>query len=455
MFGGVPIVGGLESALMGQTNFRARAPGTAAGTEAIRKQTELAARRNAAAQYSLAASARGPGAGLAAREAQRRGSMMGNAGIEQAGIQQSQLEQNALNQQMQAQEINAKIAMNNSGGLQKLAGTALGAMGGLALMSDERAKSPIGPGYGSQLAGHEDGRRVQWVQSGPDEREQVAAHAQAQGVRLGPGDWQAMGYQPPGAAPMAMAPAPAVQPSPGLTGTQRTGYLLQALGQGMQPVESDKRAKVLAQENTALKEALHSAVLAASGVDERPVGRAMKTGAARAGAEGARAGRAAITPDVLTVRSDGKKARVTSAYSEPLNIPEQQRMEGLDMGPRPPVQVAAPAPMLPAAPRPSLAAMIRSDEDAKHGMGMSEMQFPRGVEPRHFVYKPGMGDGGEHFGLYAQDLEKSREGRTVVDEDPETGMKMVDPGHLTMLNTAKLAEMDKRMRAMEGRKRAG
>ena len=92
---------------------------------------------------------------------------------------------------------------------------------------------------------------------------------------------------------------------------------------------------------------------------------------------------------------------------------------------------------------------VASDERGKSAGRMEHLQFPNGVEPVAFHYKPGLGDGpDQHYGVLAQDLERSKEGATTVREDPGSGMKMVDTNRLTMLNTAKLAEFEHRLRKM-------
>lgn len=131
-------------ALMGKTDFQARAPrlNTKAGQQAIQDQARLGAGQAQSQQYSLAASAGNP---LAFREAQRMGAQAQGQIYNQAGIQQQQLQQAALQQQaqseMQAQQINSQIAQSNAQGLQKLAGTALTAA---AFMSDARQKEFYG-----------------------------------------------------------------------------------------------------------------------------------------------------------------------------------------------------------------------------------------------------------------------------------------------------------------------
>jgi hypothetical protein len=432
---GVGLIGGLWNSLRAQNNFRASAPGTAPGTDAIRQQLELAARRAQAAQHSAIASARGPSAALMAREGMRRGAMAQQAGLEQAGILQKQLEQGALDQQMRAQEINARIAGENAKAQAAFMGSVVSGVGGI--LSDKRAKQEafqagaqaqaerqsvgglLGNLYGSQTAGHADGRRVLWTQptaavrspaqiAQQSEMDRVQRDANAAGVVLTPDDWQSMGYQ-----------------------------------------ISDKRAKDLADEN----EALRQAVLQLSGVPTTP--------SMRKALPGARPVARPMEPDVLQVVSDGKKARVISSHSSPMSLAEVRRAEARMPGqpPAPPrqVQIAAPNPAVlpprPVNPLAQLAAAVRSDEDAKREKGDVDLEFPAGVEPKAFTYKPEFSDGdpGVHYGVMAQDLEKSKEGASVVSEDPATGMKQVDPDRLTMLNTAALSDLERRLRKLEAR----
>jgi hypothetical protein len=52
---------------------------------------------------------------------------------------------------------------------------------------------------------------------------------------------------------------------------------------------------------------------------------------------------------------------------------------------------------------------------------------------------------GTQYGPMAQDLEKTPAGRSVVETNPQTGMKQVDTSRLTMVNTAALAEQQKKI----------
>jgi hypothetical protein len=98
-----------------------------------------------------------------------------------------------------------------------------------------------------------------------------------------------------------------------------------------------------------------------------------------------------------------------------------------------------------------------SDEKAKRDAG----QMVDKLDPYAFKYKdPERHGAGQHFGIMAQDLERSEAGRTVVEEGPD-GLKRVNTPKLTMLNSAALAqyddrlgELEKRIARMGGKKRA-
>lgn len=100
-----------------------------------------------------------------------------------------------------------------------------------------------------------------------------------------------------------------------------------------------------------------------------------------------------------------------------------------------------------------------SDDRAKAEHSAGSMEFPDGVRPVKFHYRDGIegmpgAPPGEHVGVLAQDLERSPEGATVVGVDPATGMKSVDTQQLTMLLTAKLAELDGKIDKLTGAKKS-
>lgn len=775
MFGGLDALspGNLVKTLSGQSDFRASAPtiNTKAGTEAIRKQSQMAANRAAANQYSLMASS--GGSPLAAREAQRRAAMAGQEGIANASLAQSQLEQgiateNARNQ-MQAQDINAKIAAQNAGGWQKLAGLGLagagmmfggpaGAAAGGAIagqqMSDERAKymlsdkraklaaeqfreafrnlglskspeaqdfidtaasrlgddpehairmsllraglsdfdreanqprlapaprvepvsappmavspraqslrdefaaafrnagmgersaatqgfldsardrlagipappppPPAGPSLREQFrqamldaglgqrsatadafvndanarlagepqapmlaagptnvgrfedvpaapsendrlylasdergklpfatdryqsalaAGGDDGRRVQWVTGGPDERATVAQHARDAGVDLNAADWRTMGYVPPAGAPEPRKPtAPTYVP---MTGRERMGSGMTSLGLALMGGNqvSDARAKVLEDENRGLRGLLTAAITPQPRMLERGViapppspldrmgaGVRDETTAAQYGAAWNAANREAAHRDFQEAgRALEAQKRAEAALGEqqalsaerlprwqdnfaqirdvrPMTAAEQMRVDeqaqrqgalaklassagmgaasGAATGARVTSDARAKGPTLIIAigkgkpgdseecddseemPGGMMGMMSGSDHgndsEDDSGEDMARMDFPNGVKPVAFEYKDeivqsGLGKPGKHVGVLAQDVEKSPEGATVVEEDPATGLKMLDVGGLSALNTAKLSEIENRLDALETKPKA-
>lgn len=139
------MIGGLIDSLMGKVDYRAQAPriDTRPGQQAIQTQARQGGQQALAQSYALANSGRGGGAStaLALREAQRRGAEA-TANLNTQALSQQQALQQSVNQQqaqaeMQAQQINAGIAQQEAGGVQRLAGAAL--MAG-ALMSDRSQK---------------------------------------------------------------------------------------------------------------------------------------------------------------------------------------------------------------------------------------------------------------------------------------------------------------------------
>ena len=95
---------------------------------------------------------------------------------------------------------------------------------------------------------------------------------------------------------------------------------------------------------------------------------------------------------------------------------------------------------------------LLSDKRAKADVRDKSMADKLGKEVHGvvFEYRPGFGDGpGVHFGALADDLERAIPG--VVAEGVD-GLKRVDPGHLTMANTSLLAEMARRIKALEDRR---
>lgn len=96
------------------------------------------------------------------------------------------------------------------------------------------------------------------------------------------------------------------------------------------------------------------------------------------------------------------------------------------------------------------AALAASDERAKTDVKKKSLADALGeqVEGVTFEYKPGVEDGGKHFGVLAQDLEKVIPG---VVRRGAGGIKEVETPQLTLANTGILAEMADRIRKLESR----
>lgn len=451
---------GIFDALMGKTNFRAQAPviNTKAGQAAIRQNAQAGGQAANALGYSLAASGRGAGSGLALREAQRRGAAAitdANAQASTAGLQleQAAMQQNA-NNQMQAQQINAQIAQSNAGGLQKLVGAgaqgfAMGMTGGI---SDERAKQDVtmlGSGQGSlhsdlmrsgqyqsaTAAPVDDGRRVQWIQADPRataETEHNAAVARERGVDT--------------SAPM-----------------QRPGGWSSALG-AFGDALSDERSKTRIQE-------LESTI---RGLTARmgPGAKAGAVAAIGAGAGGLLPAMAAVPilsrrpgapgPDHVAPAPLGQHEQVVSAptEAEALQIArareaENQRQLDADLGARTEemARIANERQQLAAMPgsggRTAETARAVSDAGAKYVSDKNAKitNYLAPVRPVSYEYKPdilqrGEGDPGQQYGLLAQDLARTPQGASVVERGPD-GLLRVQIPQLAMMNTAADAEQQR------------
>jgi hypothetical protein len=84
----------------------------------------------------------------------------------------------------------------------------------------------------------------------------------------------------------------------------------------------------------------------------------------------------------------------------------------------------------------------RGKTDIKDGWGVLEAVTAK-VKPKSFTYKQGIGDGGSHVGVMAQDLEKTPLSGAV--KTGADGMKRVDTGHLSLGNTAMISELNKKL----------
>lgn len=469
------MIGGVFDALMGKTNFQARAPviNTKAGQAAIQAQMQGAGQQANALGYSLAASGRGAGSGLALREAQRRGQQAISTAGAQAGMMSQQLEQSAMqqsaNNQMQAQQINAGIAQSNAQGLQKLAGTALM---GAALMSDERSKTAVTyPGssdaqllqsgrYGSQLAGHDDGRRVVLIQPDPRaqaEYEHNMAVARERGVQLtGPQQQQLMsGPQPTG-------PAAVSQPVTAPSATQ------QGLGGMGQMLMSDERSKQRIQE---LESANRGLMAKLNGTNAGAIGMGL-AGLGAGGTGGAVTwvpglvqrfrGQPAPAPAHVAPTPLGTHEQVVSAPTEAEALAiarareeENARQLSADLGRREEEMIRAgnERSQLQAMPgsggREAELARVVSDQKSKYvsDANAKVSSFLSPIRPVAYDYKPdvlqrGEGDPGRQYGLLAQDLARTPQGASVV-EPGQDGMLRVQIPQLVMMNTAADAEQQR------------
>lgn len=100
-----------------------------------------------------------------------------------------------------------------------------------------------------------------------------------------------------------------------------------------------------------------------------------------------------------------------------------------------------------------------SDEESKDEIEEGSEEMARNAPGYEYEYKqehqgkPGTAPG-KHYGVMAQDLEKTDMGSEMVDED-EDGMKRVDTERLTMANTAALNKVFEKLDELEGKKKPG
>lgn len=100
----------------------------------------------------------------------------------------------------------------------------------------------------------------------------------------------------------------------------------------------------------------------------------------------------------------------------------------------------------------SLGGAVMSDERVKRDVAPSGMAATHAVsqtDPITFNYEPGYGPTGQQVGISASSLERTPEGAQAVMTDPTTGLKSVDTGRLSTINTAALAEIVPRLEAIE------
>jgi hypothetical protein len=100
------------------------------------------------------------------------------------------------------------------------------------------------------------------------------------------------------------------------------------------------------------------------------------------------------------------------------------------------------------------AAAMASDEDAKKNIKEEDNvakaieQFTSALKGYEYEYKDGENGTGKKVGVMAQDLEKSKIGKTMVDED-ENGVKRVDTNKAIGALLAATAEMSKKISKLE------
>jgi len=99
----------------------------------------------------------------------------------------------------------------------------------------------------------------------------------------------------------------------------------------------------------------------------------------------------------------------------------------------------------------SLGSSILSDKHAKDSIRDRSMadEVAKGVHGVVFDYRPGFEDGGKHFGVIAQEIERVIPG--VVQERPG-GLKEINAPHLTAANTGLISELARRIKALEDRR---
>ncbi len=120
-----------------------------------------------------------------------------------------------------------------------------------------------------------------------------------------------------------------------------------------------------------------------------------------------------------------------SKAPDPVNPLEQKRLEYEAFVKA--HQQAEPTPEAMPAPRPPSASMEMLDH----------------VKPVSFDYKPGFGGPGRHYGVLAQDLEKSPMGASLVHQGPD-GVRKVDVAKASMANMAANADLHERVKVLEG-----
>jgi hypothetical protein len=99
------------------------------------------------------------------------------------------------------------------------------------------------------------------------------------------------------------------------------------------------------------------------------------------------------------------------------------------------------------------AAATKSDERAKKAIGRDSdadvHEFLNALEEHSYQYRDGQGPPGEHHGPMAQELEKTKIGRGLVQTGPD-GMKRVDTERLTLALAGAVARMARGKRGRRG-----
>lgn len=100
------------------------------------------------------------------------------------------------------------------------------------------------------------------------------------------------------------------------------------------------------------------------------------------------------------------------------------------------------------------AAMLMSDKNAKQNIKPQENaageieKFLSSLKPSQYEYKDSANGTGEKIGIMAQDLEKSKIGKTMVDQS-EDGTKMIDTNKAIGAILAGMADLNKKFKKLE------
>ena len=465
--------------LMGIGGHRVSAPkvDTAAGTKAIQNQAQQAQNAANAGAYGLAASHQANP--LAIREAQKR-AMMAQGQISQNAMnQQRMLEQSASQQNaqlsMQAQGANMQAKQGEDAAWMNTLGTvAAGAM----LMSDEQSKQyvlspgeakqdirPIAAGGITPYGGYAQASQLTEAPTTVETYRPPAAQARmlpldtqagagfGRDYGLTRGDVQQMldrGPQNPAPTQQVQQPT---QNHMAMWQAQRQAYdedmrRRQAAGMFMQLSDEHSKQKIgeLDKENQYMRLLLgkNAPAPAAPPLEGHP-------GTAYTSRDKALSDQQKWFRENSIARhfaeEDSKKAaaKAQNDWFVENSLARHYAQEDAKRAAPPPAP-PAPAPMLQSAmyAPPS----IRSDKQSKMGFDK--------LEPVSYEYKPQFqpeGGQGRQYGLIAQDMERASPAlASTVFQGPD-GLRRVDTGKLTMVNSAELADLNKRLAMLEGKKR--